>query len=264
MPFSGVQAVILAAGRGARLANETSARPKCLVEVGGQSLLEHQLQTLGAAGIFSVFVVVGYEASQVSAAIGDRAAVVYNTLWATTNNLYSLWLTRRWISGPLLVLNCDVLAHPDIIGRLLRSGGDAFVYDSSSGDEEEHMKVHLKSDTLLAMSKVLSVAKSHGENVGLLYFSQDTANLLFDEAEATLAENGTSVWAAVAVERVARKARLRAIDVSDLPWIEIDFPEDLAEARQRTWLRISARTTEPVSGPVTRATCTAAVVVGSI
>ena len=255
-----MQAVILAAGRGVRLLGETGDRPKCLVEVGGKSLLEHQLQCLAAAGIERVFVVVGYEANQVCTVAGDRAAVIYNEHWATTNSLYSLWLTRRWISGPLLVLNCDVLAHPEIIDRVLLSGGDAFAYDSSSGDEDEHMKVHLESDTLLAMSKVLPVEESHGENVGLLYFSQDSAGLLFDEAEVALAENGASVWAAVAVERVARKARLRGIDVSDLPWIEIDFPGDLSEARKHVWPKIAAGSVGSSFGVVNESTNSPAVV----
>ena len=54
------RAVILAAGRGRRMGEMTEGRPKCLLPVGGQSLLEHQLATLSALGVAKITVVIGY------------------------------------------------------------------------------------------------------------------------------------------------------------------------------------------------------------
>ncbi len=236
---STVSAVILAAGRGSRLDGETQSRPKCLVEVGGRSLLEHQLNALISSGIKRIFVVAGYQCPQVYRVARSHAAVICNDAWATTNSLFSLRLTRNWVTGPVLVLNGDVLMHPDIVIRLLRSGGNSFGYDSSSGKQDEHMKVEMAGDVLRAMSKDLPIDRCHGENIGMLYFNEESTDLLYREAEVALENGDVSAWVATAVERVARATELRGVDVRDLPWVEIDFPEDLAYARREVWPNIS-------------------------
>lgn len=236
-----LHAVILAAGRGSRLKGETNDVPKCLVEVGGCSLIEYQLRCFAEVGIHRILIVAGYHAHKVYEAVGDRAAVVYNRDWATTNSLYSLWFCRHWVSGPMIVLNCDVLADPEIVNRVLHSGGNVFAYDSSSGSADEHMKVRIVDGDLRAMSKSLPVEQSDGENVGLLYFKPAAVRLLFREAERVLGSHGREMWAAAAVEHVARRVSLRGVDISDLPWIEIDFPQDLATARRETWPIIRSR-----------------------
>ena len=62
-----MKAIILAAGEGIRLRPYTLDRPKCLVELVGKSLLEHQLAALRAAGITDITMVTGYRANQIEA-----------------------------------------------------------------------------------------------------------------------------------------------------------------------------------------------------
>ena len=107
------------------------------------------------------------------------------------------------------------------------------------------MKVELNGDVLTSMSKFLPAHRNNGENVGILYFDERAAQLLFHEAEAALKAGGRKMWMAAAVQRVARHTPLHAVDVADLPWIEIDFPEDLASARQDVWPAIRSK---PVNG----------------
>lgn len=227
-----ITAVILAAGRGSRLAWETRDRPKCLVEVGGVPLLEHQLHTLASAGINDVCIVLGYMADAVRDVVGGRAQYVYSREWARTNSLYSLSLCSECICTQMLVMNCDVLAHPEAIYRVLRSQGSAFALDSSSGSDQEHMKVELSDGFLASMGKDLPCERTHGENVGILYFEAHATRVLFREAATLLRAGGRDQWMAAAVERTARSTPLRGVDVADLPWIEIDCPQDLRRARQ--------------------------------
>lgn len=237
----GVEAIILAAGRGSRLSSITEDIPKCLVEVGNRSLLRHQLDLLASAGIDRVTVVTGYCADKIEAELDGRAETVFNPVWSQTNSLFSLWLCRERIHNPFVVMNCDVLAHPDILFRLLDSGGSAFTYDGTSGDDEEHMKVEIEGGVLQAMSKTLPAHRSHGENIGMLYFDRPTGQMLFREAEKALEAGGRNMWMAAAVERVAQNACVGAVDVAGLPWAEIDFPEDLECARRVVWPELSAR-----------------------
>ncbi len=247
------RAVILAAGRGRRMAAITDDRPKCLLRVGDRTLLDHQIETLRALGISRISVVVGYRAEQVRAAVGGGAEIIHNEVWAETNSLYSTWLCREPAAcEPLLVLNGDVLAHPAIIERVGQIPGSAFAYDSTSGDEAEHMKVELAGEVLRAMRKDLTRDRVCGENVGILGFEGPAPALLFEEAEALLEAGGRQLWLAAAVERVACRLEMRGVDVADLPWCEIDFPEDLWTARRTTWPALRAcewRPGSPAKGP---------------
>lgn len=234
-----IEAVILAAGRGSRLGAVTQDRPKCLVDVGGTPLLEHQLDALARVGVDDVTIVAGYRAADIRAAIGDRARFVANDDWPTTNSLYSIALCDGTVQGDLLVMNCDVLVHPLAMHRLLEASGSAFLYDSSSGDADEHMKVELRGGRLVAMSKALPASRSNGENVGILRFAAGAVPWLFHHAGELLAAGRLDAWLASAVERLARTTPIRGVDIADLPWIEIDFPDDLEQARRRVWPRVS-------------------------
>ena len=89
------QAVILIAGGGTRLGAQTVARPKCMLEVQGKSLLARMLTYLNRAGIKETILVVGYQADLVRRHIGQQwesmsVQYIYNDKWETTNNVVSL------------------------------------------------------------------------------------------------------------------------------------------------------------------------------
>jgi L-glutamine-phosphate cytidylyltransferase len=62
---------------------------------------------------------------------------------------------------------------------------------------------------------------------------------LFEEAEAALALGGENQWAPAAIARLAQQQEVTGLDVAGLPWVEIDYPEDLQQARQTVWPLIS-------------------------
>ncbi len=235
------QALILAAGRGSRLGSQSRGLPKPLLDVGRKTLAEHQLEALSMAGVGPVGMVVGYAADEVERALGNQVEYLHNRRWATTNSLYSFTLAREWVTGDLLILNCDVLLDPEILDRLLARGGNCLAYDSSSGNGREHMKVCLQDGRVASISKTLDHAKSHGENVGVLHLDKECVDALFQAAAEILAEGHEQAWLATAVERVARNLAIQGVDIAGLPWGEIDFPYDLERARREVWPAICRR-----------------------
>ncbi len=230
------QAVILAAGRGHRLGAAARGRPKCLLTVGGQTLVEHQLAALAEIGIEDICVVAGYGAEDVSAHVGGRCTLVLNPRWEETNSLYSLWLAREWVrGGELFVLNSDVLAHPEVFRRVAATAGSSLAYDSSSGHEDEHMRVWVEGGELRAISKCLAAPRISGENVGLLRFERRAAPLVLGMAGALATDGHDRSWAAAAVDRLLPRLKIRCVDIADLPWVEIDYGSDLRTARQTVW-----------------------------
>lgn len=233
-----MQALILAAGRGSRLGRKGFGRPKCLLEVGRRPLIEHQLEMLAEAGVAPVALVVGYCADEVREVVGIRAEYIENSRWEVTNSLYSFWLARDWVKGPLLILNSDILVAPEILERLLETDGDAFAYDSSSGDAREHMKVSVREGVLKDMCKGMPASDVSGENVGLLKFTADTTQALFDVSDRLVASGEEKSWLGSSVRLLAKHHRLRAVDVAGLPWGEIDSSFDLDRARKEVLPRI--------------------------
>ena len=236
-----MRGLILAAGRGSRLGNYNHTT-KCLLEVAGRRLIEYQLEACAEAGVAPVALVVGYRADDVREAVGIRAEYIHNPRWDSTNSLYSFLLARDWITGPIVVMNSDILFHPEILSRVLAVKGDAFAYDSGSGRAPEHMKVEVADGRLIDMSKELPPERSAGENVGLLAFSAEGARALLDKAGAIAADGGEKNWLGAAVRQLAAERTIRAIDIAGLPWGEIDSTFDLENVRKNVWPRIQRST----------------------
>lgn len=236
-----MQAIILAAGCGSRLANVLKGKPKCLAQVEvGIRLIDYQLFILNTLGITEVCLVLGYHAHEVYRAVSDRCHCIFNRRYGETNSLYSLWLSRNWVQDDCLIMNGDILAHPRIYQRLLKASGNALAYDSWSGNEAEHMKVAFQEGRLHKISKSLSMEETQGESIGLLKFTQRGMAELFAEAETALTLGGENQWAPAAIARLAQYQTIKGIDSAGLPWVEIDFPEDLHRACQTIWPRLPA------------------------
>lgn len=230
-----MHALILAAGRGSRL---TESVPKCLVEVGGRPLLLHQLDAVRDAGAERVTVVVGHGHEHVRAVAGGEASFVLNDRYADTNSLYSFWLAQSVVRGDLFVLNCDVLFPAHVLHELVGSGGSALAFDSGSGEEDEHMKVRVRRGRLVRMSKQLPRRHCHGENVGVLRLTEPVARAAFAAAASLVRRGRERDWLGAAVNAIARHHPISCVDVAGCPWVEIDFPRDLATARTRIWPEI--------------------------
>src|SRR5262245_15243198 len=157
-------AILLAAGCARRLKHLTADRPKCLLEVGGRTLIEHQIAALAAGGVRDVVVVTGYRAEQVEALCGATARFVRNPVFDTPTSLYSLHLALQELNAPRAALaapsrartepgdaaggfvltNADVLFHPELLARLLKSPHpDALLYEPSASLGDEEMKVRV-------------------------------------------------------------------------------------------------------------------------
>lgn len=247
-------AIILAAGRGRRLGSLTEQRPKCLLQVGRLSLLEHQLEILRTHEVEPVVVVVGYHGEAVGEQLTGRARCIPNPRHAETNSLYSLWLARDSARQGFLLLNADVLFDPEILRRVLESPyPDALAVERRTHFEPEEMKVELDGDRIRAMSKELEPARAQAENVGVLKFSPQGAQVLFRRMEKLLAAGAEKEFCPYAFDAIAAEYPLHAVPTDGLPWIEIDFAEDLQRAREETWPAILARrgqSTQEVGSPV--------------
>ena len=229
-----MRAVILAAGRGTRLNGHASDAPKALLPIGGLTMIDRQIRALRETGVDEVAVVVGCRAEEVRRRCGPGVAYVENTAYARTNSLYSLWLARDLLRGGCLVLNCDVLFHPQLLADLITARHECALLvayrDPSAppfGDEE--MKVRVRGGRVQEMGKTLG-GDADAENVGIARFDAPAIPALTRALDAIVTAGGDREWAPRAFAAVAAERPVWAIGTRGFPWIEVDFPEDYDRA----------------------------------
>lgn len=236
-----MKAIILAAGRGTRL-DGAAVKPKCLVEVGGITLLRRQIDTLKNAGVKDIVIVIGFGGESIREECGnDDIEFVENVRFAETSSLYSLSLAREHLTGGFVVLNCDVLFHPQMLSSLLESSHENALLLSDtdlSPMGEEEMKVKLRDGVVIDIAKTLDPREADGENVGIVKFSAAGATALVGYMDQLIANGGGRDWAPRAFREFAQHHPLHALSTRGLPWIEIDFPEDYQRAVNEIYPKI--------------------------
>lgn len=237
-----MKAIILAAGKGSRL-DQSGETVKCLLKFGSSTLVELQCDSLRKCGINEISVVVGFEAERVRRTCGPKVNYIENPIFEKTNSLYSLWLARQCFSAGFVVINSDVLFHPQLLWDLItarREDALLISYREETEYGEEEMKVKVRGGRVLDISKDMDPAEADGENVGIVKFGPSGAQLL-QEQMAPLVESGVlRSWAPRAFLEFAKRRPLHVVGTRGFPWTEIDFPQDYRRAQEEIFPQIIA------------------------
>lgn len=229
-----MRAVILAAGLGSRMLPHTESRPKCLLKVGGHSIIEYQLAALRQCGITDVVVVVGHQGDKLRRHLNVPITFVENTEYASTGSSYSLWLTRDLLRDGFLYVNSDLVFHPRMLEALLASPHrDAIVVDRTVNPTGDMQKAEMDGERILRMSKNLPAELAAAEVVGPAKFSAEGAQRIVAYLDTLVARGERSRWAYEAFGEVARDHPFLGVDNPGCIWAEVDTPADLIEASQR-------------------------------
>lgn len=239
-----MKGIILAAGKGARL-NGSAVKPKCLVEIGGSTLLHKQIEALQATKISEIVIVLGFEGGRIRSQCGEGICFIENPRWAETSSLYSLWLAKEHLTSGFIVLNSDVLFHPQILIDLINAPHEnallvAFNEETTAPLGEEEMKVKVQDGVVVDITKEMDPLEADGENVGIVKFGAQGAALLIHYMNQLIATGYANEWAPRAFREFASHLPLHAISTRGRPWIEIDFPQDYERAEREIYPRIQS------------------------
>ena len=233
------KAIILSAGQGSRLGHLTDDKPKCLIEFGGRSLLDRQLDTLAACGVGKAVIVTGFRDDLIEQALARRSGgpdvrTVYNPFYKVADNLGSLFLARGELAGECLVWNGDTLVSDSLMAKVVGHdrAGICVTIDRKDSYDEDDMKVVVADDGRLeAIGKRISKGVN-GESIGLLAFRGDGAERFLEAIERDIrTAEGTTIWYLRVIHHLAEKSDVWTLDIADEEWGEVDFPEDVDRAR---------------------------------
>ena len=232
-------AVVLAAGIGSRLGKITENKPKCLVRVAGKPILEHQIDALTAASIENLYLVVGHLNEQVRDFCSNinkiKITVVVNKDPTGTNNMYSLYLTEKFVNGKAFILmNGDVVCNESILKKLVESEESDMIVAIKNKFNEESMKIVVQDSGIISgITKTFTEDEAWGISCDIYKFSEESSVELFNELRRVIeTERDLKQWTEVAIHCLLSSGRLamKPVDIGNISWTEIDNRDDLALA----------------------------------
>ena len=205
--------VILAAGMAKRLRPLTDTKPKCLLEVGGRTLLERTVCAMQQAGISQFVVVTGYLSEMIRDFLTTHfpqldITFIHNADYEHNNNIFSLWLSMQVVRGKeFLLMDSDILCDPAAVVRIAR-----------------------EPESALALNRQDAI----GESVGIEKMTADYSEAIYHELQQMIEQEGLiDVFYERAFERLIPQGHtFRVVDTTSYFSYELDTPEDFERAQQ--------------------------------
>jgi len=244
-----MKAIILAAGASSRLVQLTDDKPKCMLDVGGKTILQWQLDVFRECGINDIVVVRGYMKDKINYP-GIR--YIYNLNYRRNNILESLMYAEGEMDSEFIVTYSDILYDRSVVEKLLQSKADvSLIVDTDWRTHyvgrtlhpiAEAEKVVVEGGKITEIGKKVDEKKAHGEYIGLAKFSKFGAQTLRNEFERIRGQLGDAPFHEAATLEKAYLTDMiqelidRGYDVVNVDikggWIEIDTPQDLQRAEK--------------------------------
>ena len=177
-----MNAIILAAGKGKRLATLTKNKPKCMVNLFGKTLLEWQVSVLRKCGVSDITVVTGYHHELINF---SGLTFYHNKHFESTNMVESLFCASEKLNKSTIVSYADIIFEEKILNSLIESKSDFSVvvdkewekywkmrFDNPLNDAES-LKIDMNSNITSIGQKVQNINEIEGQYIGLMKFQND-------------------------------------------------------------------------------------------
>jgi choline kinase len=241
-----MKAVILAAGCATRLRPYSDDTPKTLLSVGGVPILRRTITNLLRCGFDEFVIGTGYLEHMVRESVNRwfptlNVTFVSNPDFRTTNNGYSLLLTKEAVNGEgFILLDGDVVFDVSVVEDLIERGPDCLAVRSVGDIGLEEMKVTADDqDRIVAIGKHVPVRGAMGESVGIEWFSSTSSQRLYSALEQRIHGEGlvNEYYESAFQQILDQGVTLVGVDIGTKYATEIDTIEDLRAANARLSVR---------------------------
>ena len=230
-------ALLLAAGKGSRLYPLTHNTPKCLTMVHEASILERLVINLKKQGFKRLVVVTGYKKQCIRDFLGTRACgmkidYIFSPLYATTNNIYSLWMAREIINEPFLLVESDIVFDVSLLDDM-RYPDRIAVARMQSWMNGSTVTVNRSQRVKKFQNGITGTfGETRYKTVNIYSFSLSSWHSITERLDQYIsAGKVNNYYETVFAEMVADGSlSLKIVSFDGKPWYEIDTVEDLAEA----------------------------------
>jgi len=235
-----MHAVVLAAGEAKRLKPISENTPKCMLRVGEHSIIDYQINGLREAGITEAVVVTGFLAEKLENYLtvthpDYKFTFIRSEEYYKTYPAHGLWLAREYLTSTFVYVNADVVCHPQIIHEIVESPYPSVTAIQDIPWDEEAVNIVVdKKRKVLQIGKTIAPEISYGEFIGVTKIDSTFGVALVEALEQFIEREEFKKFAVDAINlTIQRGHELFAHDVTELPAIEIDTPDDLIEAQAK-------------------------------
>lgn len=246
-----MQALMLAAGMGKRLKKYTNDNTKCMLEVAGKKLIDRAIESIVKAKIKKFILVIGYKGQELKKYIEEKYinldmefVFIENTEYATTNNIYSLWLAKNEMSkDDTILLESDLIFEDRVISEMVKDKRKNLVAVAKYQEWMDGTVVLLENSEIKQMlSKKMMTSQlisQYYKTVNIYKFSKEFfSNVYIPFLEAYQKAVGRNSYYESVLSCIlnVENIKLNAFDMSNDEWYEIDDEQDLeiAEAKFST------------------------------
>lgn len=227
-----MKGIILAAGRSTRLYPITLEKPKCLLDVGGKSLLDRQIDYLKELGVSDIVVVTGYLNEHIEKVCSGKARCIYFPDFAKTNNLHTLNYISDELNDDAIVMFADVILDKNILKECVESEKD-FCLVLEQDLVPETMRAKTVSGKIIDIGKHISEKEAEGNFIGIAKYSKKGCELLKKELSELAVDENSDSYYIIALNSLAKKGiNIDFVGVNKRKWFEIDTVEDYEKAKQ--------------------------------
>ncbi|MEL7116262.1 MAG: phosphocholine cytidylyltransferase family protein [Pseudomonadota bacterium] len=237
-------AIILAAGLGMRMGPRGKLMPKGLIEVGGEALVAQSVETLRRAGFDSIVVVTGHLAEQYEARFAATdVRLIHNPDYATTGSLRTLMVALETVSGPVALLESDLIYAPEVL-EAVSPTADRFLVSTPTGAGDEvytWVRPGAPGNAMAVISKdpATRAERPFGEMIGITSLSAHAVDRLRVHGQTVLAETPEAHYED-GIVALCQEVVIECVRFDGVPWAEIDDEEMLARAEREVWPRVKA------------------------
>ena len=233
-------AVILAAGMGTRLKEEGKTKPKGFLRLGMRPIIQDSIDKLLQAGIRQIIIVTGHHCNfyeRLKESYPGIIETVYNSQYARSGSMYSLYCARERLTEDFLLLESDIIYEERALSEILRFPKDNGVLLSGPTASGDEVYVAVGGAQITGISKVLGQINSNiaGELVGITRVSRFLFKEMIAAAEAMFGRTLQVAYETDCLATVASWTPLFYHLVPDLIWSEIDDPLGFRRAQNRVY-----------------------------
>ena len=241
-----MQAIILAAGNGKRLFPLTNNIPKVMIDVCGETVIKRALNNLAELNkIYEVIIVIGYKYEKIKEHIGRsykgmKITYVLNKDYASTNNIYSLWLAKNYVKNDVILLEGDIIFEKELLMPLIDSNLSNLVlvakYNKNITGTVITMNENTKKITSFIGSKNQKQKKDYFNDkyktVNIYLFKKDFLDKYFlPGLDNHISVHGKDDYYEVVLGTLTTLGvELYSHSVKNINWYEIDDINDLEKA----------------------------------
>jgi choline kinase len=234
-----MRVICLSAGRSTRMLPLTAELHKSCLTVGGRPIIEWQLSSFERAGLKDIVLVVGHGHQHVRQLCEPwsrrlNLEFVYNDRYDTLNLDYSLYCAEKFLDGPVLYYEGDLLLPPHLIRSLIPQENETVVAVSRRTNSQQiDTMVRRDGDSVyleFVEHGAIPSEQGEGEFVCAVGLSGNATHTLKEGLKSSTFSGPMRLYQFF--NGIFRENRVALVDASMYPWVEIDNQEDLVTAEQ--------------------------------